>query len=455
MICHLTAMSQDYISLIHEYLNNQKDFSGFVMIGEKGKITYAHGFGYADRIAQRPFTRETLSTIGSITKPFTATAILLLLEDGKLALDQTIGHFFPHVPADKKNITIHHLLTHTAGFPGAIGDDYASVNDKEFQALAWDTPLLFPPGTSYEYSNAGYSILGMIIEKLSDKSYSDFLEERIFQKAGMKTAGYTNPDANYQNLAHGYLQDGTDWGTSRDKVWDGTEPYWHLKANGGLLMSPEDMFNWYLALRNHTILQPETLTLQITPHADEGRGSFYGYGYAVDGESVQHNGSNRIFKADFRWNPEKDLFFYSMTNDEKVRLFRINDEIIQIYKTGKLPEKIIWQLVEKSQLMQKAEGKALTAFIDLLHSYTREEASVFIESYCTAGTVERNGEERLLEIFELLSNDTRQQNPLLFKSSGQNIQIVYPADGPDAVLKISLFFLDSRVDKLNAEIGGS
>ena len=440
--------------VIEEFLRQQKDFSGIVMIGSGTQIKLNKGFGYADRSKKIPYSDQTLFTIGSITKPFTATAIMLLMEEGKLNPGDKITRYLLNVPDDKSGITIHHLLTHSSGLPGAIGDDYEAISTEDFQKLVWQQPLLFKPGEGYEYSNVGYSLLGMIVEKISGETYNDFLQENIFSKAGMKTAGYTNPDADYANLAHGYSQDGSDWGTSKNKLWNGNEPFWHLKANGGLLMSATDIYQWYLALRDHKVLKPETMKIQLTPYVDEGQGSFYGYGFAIEGECVQHNGENRIFKADFRWFRDSDLFFFSATNDANVRLFRLNDEIIRILMTGELPEQDDWKPVSINELPNDPRHEATKAFLEIMQQYSIVKAEAFIDHFCTKGILERNGRDKLLDILKMLADDSNQHEVDAMYQSGKKLKFVFPAREENARLKITLLFDNHQVERLSAEIEG-
>lgn len=445
-------------ALVDQYLQSQKNFTGVVQFAEGGEVKFSKGYGFANREKQIPYSDKTLSTIGSITKSFTATAILLLLEQGKLRVEDPVTKYFNQVPDDKKGVTLHQLLTHSAGFPGVLGDDYEAVAKEDFVKLAMETPLAFAPGTGYEYSNVGYSLLGIIVEQVSGMNYSAFLQKYIFAPAGMKTAGYDNPAADYGLLTHGYLKDGSDWGTSKDKLWNGKEPHWHLKANGGLLMSANDMAQWYRALRSNKVLKPETLKLQTTPHVSEGEGgSFYGYGYAIlnGGESIEHNGGNGIFRADFRWFPKFDLSLFASSNDANVRLFRLNDEIIQILLSGKLPEQTNWQPVSMDQFPANDRQKTAQAMLAVLADFSPEKATAFVEKYYSPGIVERNGQERLIGMLQMLSEDSG-DNPVkaILESEGR-LQLVLPAQNPGAMLKISLTFLGDQVDKLQAELEGN
>lgn len=443
--------------LVKAYLQKQAGFSGMVTIASGGAVRYQEGFGFADRERKVPFSAQTLCTIGSITKPFTATAILLLMDQGKLHPEDPITTYFSNVPTDKKGITLHQLMTHSAGLPDAIGDDYEAMTKEVFLKKAFETPLLFPPGTGYEYSNVGYSLLGMIVEQLSGQTYGDFLQKNIFEPAGMKTAGYSNAKADYTLLAHGYTADGKDWGTSKSKNWNGAEPYWNLKANGGLLMSAGDLFNWYLALRSGKILKPETLKLQITPQVAEGGGSWYGYGYAVqqNGQCIQHNGGNGIFRADFRWFPKLDLCLIAATNDARVRLFRLDDEIAQILLSGEMPTQIEWKTVDLQTFPANPNQIAAKAMLNLLAQKGAAEAGTFIDQYCSPGIVQRNGKQSLIDMFGMLSKDNAGQPVKAVLEAGNQVQLVLPAAEPGMQIRLSLRFLAEKIDGIGAEMENS
>ena len=455
ILAQSNSIPPDRWLMVDQYLSQQKEASGFFMVGSEGKILLEKGLGYANREMKIPFDHNTLYSIGSITKPFTATAILLLMERGLIDPKDSITKYFKEVPDDKQGITLHQLLTHSAGLSGAIGDDYEIIRAEDFQKQVWDTPLLFAPGQGYSYSNVGYSLLGMIIEKVSGENYSDFLEKNIFNPARMITAGYNNTNADYLKLAHGYYQDGGDWGTAKDKKWDGNEPSWNLKANGGILMSASDMYQWYLALRNSIVLKPETLKLQITPHVKEGEmDSYYGYGYAVsqDGEVVEHNGGNRVFKADFRWYPKSDLFLISVSNDANVRLFMMNDQIIDILRTGRLPDIMSWENFPLDKFPANPMQETAKKFIDLLQHYSDESRDKFMKEYLTPDIQERNTPEHLREVFEMLSRDIGQLPLEKVETADQALQLTIPGQDARARLKIKLIFEENKIDRIGAEM---
>jgi CubicO group peptidase (beta-lactamase class C family) len=397
---------------------------------------------------------QTLFDIGSITKSFTATAILQLMEQQKLRPEDPLSRFFPEAPADKKDITLHQLLTHSSGLPDAVGFDYDAVSTSDFLQKTWSAPLAFAPGKGYQYSNVGYSLLGMIVEQQSGLSYDVFLQKNIFTPAGMKTAGYSNPAASCSNAAHGYLKNGEDWGRPCDKKWDGTSPFWHLKANGGLLMSANDMLHWYRALRERKVLSTASLSLQTQPHTDEGGGhSFYGYGLVVtdEGQCIQHNGGNGIFRADFKWFPGLDVVLFVATSDAAVPLFKISEQLKQILLTGEMPEVVEWQEVPLQTFPADARQKAASAMLACIHTYSETAADAFTSQYCSESMLQRNNPARLREILQMFSRDAGGNPPERVAVSGDRMLLVVPA-GKEVRLKVTLAFDGDKVDRLSAEL---
>ncbi|MEO8087141.1 MAG: serine hydrolase [Bacteroidota bacterium] len=308
-------------ALINDLLVKEEagGFSGTVLVASKGQVLYENGIGLADRESKRKQTAETVFSIGSITKQFTAAAIMKLEADGKLSVNDPLSKFFPDVPADKKDITVHQLLTHTAGFDEVLGDDYDTIDAKEFTALAMKSPLLHKPGETYLYSNVGYSLLGIIVHTVSGKNYEQYLHDELFVPAGMLRTGYVIPGFRNEQLAVGY-QDGKRWGTALDHPWKKGGPGWHLRANGGILTTVDDMFRWYLALRNNTVLPKAQTDKMFTPHVAEGpqQVSFYGYGWVVqkfgDATLIWHNGGNGVYNAYVGFDLQQDLFIVVSSN---------------------------------------------------------------------------------------------------------------------------------------------
>ncbi|HVS03108.1 MAG TPA: serine hydrolase domain-containing protein [Thermoanaerobaculia bacterium] len=304
---------------LHEHLDRlgRLGLSGVALVGRIGGEVVVEGFGAADHASGRPFTGGTVSTVGSITKQFTAAAILLLAEEGLLATADPLSRHLPGVPADKQGITLHHLLTHTAGF-GELGiGDFEELGRDEMVRRALAAELPTAPGETYEYSNVGYGLLGAVIERLTGEEYERFLRRRLFLPAGMYETGYVLPGWEPQRLAQG-VRDGEPWGSVAERL-PPTGPGWVLKANGGIHSTVYDMFRWMEALAGDRVLSAASRQALFTPYADEGGGeSFYGYGWAV-GEvegrrTVQHNGGNGVFFADLHYYPDDRLVTVYFTN---------------------------------------------------------------------------------------------------------------------------------------------
>lgn len=289
-------------------------FSGAAIVEHEGEVVLREGYGLADRDARRPYTPDTVQTHGSITKQVTAAAVLLLESRGELSVDDPITGHFESVPPDKRGITLHHLLTHSAGFPGGIGPDREPIGADEYLERALATPLLFEPGAEFSYSNVGYSLLGILVERTSGRGYEDFVRAELFLPAGLAETGYLLPGWDEERLAVGYL-DGERWGRVHGRGWRGDGPGWNLRANGGLHTTVDDMHRWLSVLQGEGPLPEAAARKWTTGHVDEGGGEWrYGYGWSVAetelGRVVTHNGGNGIFSALFVWLPDRDLFFY-------------------------------------------------------------------------------------------------------------------------------------------------
>jgi CubicO group peptidase (beta-lactamase class C family) len=280
-------------------------FSGSLLVAKGGEVILDKGYGFADARRKVPFTADTAFDIGSITKQFTAAAILKLEMQGKLAVSDPISKWFEGVPEDKKGITLHHLLTHSAGLEDVFGDDYDEMPRDRLVKAALGSKLLWAPGTRYRYSNAGYSLLAAVVELASGRPYEEYLRENLWKPAGMTRTGYRLQEKG--PLAHGVDGDGEDWGTPVDKAWAPDGPWWNLRGNGGVLSTTGDLYKWHRALEGETILSDEAKRKMFTPHVpeDEEGSSHYGYGWAIfktprNTRLIAHNGGNGIFNADFR-----------------------------------------------------------------------------------------------------------------------------------------------------------
>jgi CubicO group peptidase (beta-lactamase class C family) len=381
---------------IDEYMSRLTagGFSGALLVAKDGEIVLEKGYGMADREKDIPVSKDTVFTVGSITKQFTAAAVLKLQMEGKLSVSDPITKYFEDVPEDKKPITLHHLLTHTAGFPGAIGDDFDPVGRDAFVKLAMETGLLQPPGERYEYSNVGFSLLGTIVELVSGEDYERFLHDHLFAPAGMTETGYLIPAWKEGRLAHGYRGD-EDWGTLRDKVWLDDGPGWHLRANGGILSTLGDMDRWHKALEGDRILDSEAKTLYYTPHVPENEegSSHYGYGWAIfrtprNTRLIAHNGGNGIFAADFLRYLDEGVVIVAFSNTSGKPAWKASETVARIVfgEPYSLPlEKPV--LMDWDHLRASPLGVHAAFLIEKLGGSTAE-AEEFVRDHFKAGIPE-------------------------------------------------------------------
>ncbi|MGW6056762.1 serine hydrolase domain-containing protein [Streptomyces sp. NPDC055189] len=262
-----------------------------------GELKHCAGRGLADRAAKTPATCDTVYDVMSITKQFTAAAILKLEMSGKLRVSDRIGAHLGSVPRDKRAITLHQLLTHTAGLPETLGDDYDPLSRTELLARVMKARLQSAPGKEFHYSNPGYSVLAAIVERVSGQSYERYLSENLFRPAGMTRTGYVLPAWKREQVAVEYDRHGRPQGRPMDHPWAPDGPSWNLRGNGGMLSTARDMFRWHRALTGDSVLSAAAKRKLFAPQVrvPELEGA-YGYGWVVvdskDGRVAWHDGGN-------------------------------------------------------------------------------------------------------------------------------------------------------------------
>ena len=312
-------------------------FSGVVLAARDGKLLLAKGYGIADREAGTPFRTDTVFSIGSVTKQLTAAAILRLEADRKLSVADSIARFFPEAPADKRGITLHQLLTHTAGLRSDFAGDFDAVGRDEYAARVLAAPLESGPGTVHRYSNSGYSLLAAIVEKASGQPYETYLREKLLLPAGLKETGYRLPAWPAARVAVGD-REGKRWGTILEKAWLPDGPGWALRGNGGIHTTLADMARWERVLEGGGGLLPLDARRRLfTPWTPEGPGaeSFYGYGWAMfptprGGRLVAHDGGNGIFSFDFRRYVDDGVLVLSFSNTSEWKAFRMSEDVARL-----------------------------------------------------------------------------------------------------------------------------
>jgi CubicO group peptidase (beta-lactamase class C family) len=371
-----------------EYLNRLEKFgySGGAIAVRGGQIVLMKSYGLADRAKKIPLATDSVYNLGSITKQFTAAAILTLEMQGKLSVNDLASKYLDGVPADKSSVTLHHLLTHSSGLESDFSPtDYDPVGRDEYVRRAMQSTLLFKPGQGYEYSNAGYSLLAAIVEKVSGESYEAYLAARVFKPAGMLETGYKAPAWAAARVAHGY-RNGQDWGTIVDRLSPPEAPYWMLRGNGGLHTTLGDMLAWHRALDTDALLSKDARAKYMKGYVAEGPAgrSFYAYGWAVSQSSrgtrvVQHNGGNGIFVAEFMRFPDEDamLFLTSTNADMKATPVVTKLETLLFGGTVTLPPAVValaperaaaltgrWALAGGGILVIEADAGVLTVRAD-------------------------------------------------------------------------------------------
>jgi CubicO group peptidase (beta-lactamase class C family) len=329
------------------------NFSGVVLVASESNVLFKEAFGLANREEKIPFSDDSIFDIGSLTKQFTATAILKLQEFNKLSVNDQLSKFFDNVPDDKKKITVHHLLTHTAGFVATRGGGssnlYDVVTKKELVETALKSKLLSLPGEEYNYSNIGYNLLAIIIEKITGDNYENFYYENLFEPAGLTETGYRLPKRAANRVAINYGADQTAFQrlfSIEAKSLPVGSPFQHLKLKegprfniegaGGMSSTIGDLFRWYMALNSNLILSDKSKNQLFLPHnesLDKKSKSHYGYGWDIKSTDrgtlhAQHNGSNGYSFADMHYFVDENIFIVLATNDRDVYPQVVMDELL-------------------------------------------------------------------------------------------------------------------------------
>ena len=311
VLCAFTSAIADEVDDYLELHLRQLHIPGAsIAVVRDGQIIKAQGYGLANVELNVPATRHTVYEIGSMTKQFTATAIMMLVEEGKIRLDDPVTRYFPAAPDTWNGITIRHLLSHTSGIqnhvavPGFLNvfrtnlEFQPSLTRDELLQLFFKLPLEFEPGDTWAYDNTGYYLLGLVIEQASGKSYWQFLDERIFRPAGMTATRSTDPRPIVPNRASGY-----QWQNNSFENRSVLTPFIAFSA-GALLSNAEDLARWDAVLYTEKLLKKSSLEQMWTATTAKGRAAApfgYGFGWFVDSyhghRIVQHSGGTPGFSS--------------------------------------------------------------------------------------------------------------------------------------------------------------
>lgn len=273
-----------------------------IAVVKDGKVLKADGYGFANVEQEAPVTIDTIFQSGSLGKQFTAAGVMLLVEEGKLALTDPIPKFFPDAPPTWQPITIRHLLTHTSGIPDYTDDtfDYRKdYTEDQLARFAYDLKLEFPAGARWNYSNTGYVLLGIIVHKVTGRFYGDILAERVFKPAGMKTTRVISEEDIVPHRAAGYR-----WvdGSLKNQEW--VAPQLNTTADGSLYFSVRDLLAWDAAVSARRVLSGVSWHQTLTPaRLSSGRTYPYGFGWGVRERAGQplheHGGAWQGFKTQY------------------------------------------------------------------------------------------------------------------------------------------------------------
>ncbi|MBK8108825.1 MAG: beta-lactamase family protein [Saprospiraceae bacterium] len=310
--------NQTIDSIIQQVITDCLGPGGSFLIAHKNQIIYQKSFGLANLEWNIPLTDQSVFQIGSMTKQFTAIAILMLEKEGKLSTSDTLSQYLPDFPR-ANTITLHHLLTHTSGIRDYTRmKDLNNIAQKEMSAVELidffkhEEPS-FLPGEKFEYNNSGYIILGHIIELVSGLQYHEFIEQHIFKKAGMTSSYYASDKSIIPLRAYGYHKKEQGYVNKRQISY--TIPF----SAGSLMSTVSDLLKWQQALNQFTLLPPEIQAKAFSPYIlNNGEVIHYGYGWHIkeaEGSSVrEHGGSIFGYKSMAVYYPSENIYVVGLTN---------------------------------------------------------------------------------------------------------------------------------------------
>lgn len=305
-------------SLIVKEFNDKNGPGGVFMVAKKGKPVYLKAFGKANLELDAAMATDNVFQIGSMTKQFTAIAILMLEEQGKLKTEDLVSKYIPDYPHGDK-ITLHHLLTHISGIKDFTKiKSLSEIAQKEMSARMMvdffkNEPADFTPGEKFEYNNSGYVLLGYLIELVSGEKYEDFIKKHIFDKIGMSQSGYASDRKLIPKRAYGYHL--KKQGYVNKTLISYSVPF----ASGALQSTAGDLLKWQNALQQNILLNGEIAKKAFKKYKlNNGEELSYGYGWHIrdiEGEKTrEHGGSIFGFKSMAVYFPEQDIYVLGLSN---------------------------------------------------------------------------------------------------------------------------------------------
>lgn len=332
----LASLSSCEHSKLDELFSGQMKKEGpgaSILIMKGDSVIFSKSYGYADLNTKEPITSKTLFNVGSITKTFVMNSILMLRDEGKLSLEDSLIKYFPEFKNKDiaRKVKIKHLLTHTSGLPDLRPVQqqrqfYLTADDvQNWQPIMQADSLEFEPGSRYEYSNPAFNALALIIEKVSGQKWREFVAERIFKPAGMTTSTITDGAHPESGVSHGYVFENGKW----NELDYGEEPTFCAAGNGGVWSSVEELLKYQRALEAATFSNKATIA-ESMEEKSFGIGWSWFVGKTEDGlKTVGHTGTQGGFYCDFVTIPEKKIVYIMLANFPIDRT-RLNKEVLKI-----------------------------------------------------------------------------------------------------------------------------
>ena len=338
------AMSQSSLdSAVADYVQAEMERQHIpglaLLVTRDGKVVRSEGFGLANVELQVPVKPETIFQSGSVGKQFTATAVMMLVEAGKIGLNDPLTKYFLDAPPSWKNVTVRELLSHTGGF----GDYPKNFNfrkdwtEPQLLKLVESIPLAYPPGTKWEYSNLGYLTLGILIHCVSGEFYGNFLQQRIFQPLGMQATRIISEADIIPNRAAGYR---LVKGELKNQEW--VAPAMNTTADGSLYFSIVDLSKWDAALYEGKLLKPSSFDLMWTPvklKNGQPNKAGYGFGWFIEERNghrcIHHDGSWQGFESAIDRYMNDHLSVVALTNLAGAKPGEITKHVAEMYLQSK------------------------------------------------------------------------------------------------------------------------
>jgi CubicO group peptidase (beta-lactamase class C family) len=380
-----TPANQDITPKIDEYMDalvRGGKFNGSILIAREGKVLVSKGYGMANFELDAPNTPQTKFRLGSITKPFTAMAIMILQERGKLSVQDSICKYLADCPAAWQQITIHHLLSHTSGLAKHDkAGDYLKTAMMPMTVMQLidsfkNKPADFKPGEKFDYNNNGYILLGYVIEKVSGQSYEVFLKENIFAPLGMMDTGYDSHDPIIKNRAAGYVRDSERIGGNLYNAAY-TDISQQLSA-GGLYSTTGDLLRLDQALYDGKILSRKSLDAMFTiAIGTYGPAPNYGYGWFVNKQfnhrALSHPGGVPGFTSILTRFPQDKVLIVLLGNLENSQVIRASNDLAAIIFGEKYE-------VPKVRASIKIDPKIINAYVGQYEDRPGRVTTILVEN---------------------------------------------------------------------------